>query len=103
MLAGIEPTIRLDLDNEPQPDAVLLLEAAVGGGARLTQDGYLEGTPELIAEIAASSAAIDMGSKKQAYRRNGVQEYTGLICPAIGQTRCHQNRGLAQRRPAGFE
>ena len=26
-------------------------------------------------EIAASSAAIDLGAKKQAYRRNGVAEY----------------------------
>jgi Uma2 family endonuclease len=72
---GIEPTVRLDFDNEPQPDIVLILEPAVGGRARLTADGYLEGTPELVVEIAASSAAIDSGAKKQAYRRNGVQEY----------------------------
>lgn len=72
---GIEPTIRLDLDNEPQPDIVLILDEAVGGKARLTDDGYLEGVPELIVEIAASTAAIDTGTKKQAYRRNGVLEY----------------------------
>ncbi|MGF1481639.1 MAG: Uma2 family endonuclease [Cyanophyceae cyanobacterium] len=72
---GIEPTIRLDLDNEPQPDIVLILDEAVGGKAKLTDDGYLEGVPELVVEIAASSAAIDTGSKKQAYRRNGVSEY----------------------------
>jgi Uma2 family endonuclease len=28
-----------------------------------------------VAEIAASSAAIDLGAKKRAYRRNGIQEY----------------------------
>lgn len=72
---GIEPTVRLDLDNEPQPDIVLLLDETVGGKAYLTEDGYLEGIPELVAEIAASSAAIDLGSKKQAYRRNGIREY----------------------------
>jgi Uma2 family endonuclease len=72
---GIEPTVRLDLDNELQPDIVLLLDEAVGGRAKLTEDGYLEGVPELVVEIAASSAAIDMGSKKQVYRRNGVSEY----------------------------
>ncbi|MDX2212222.1 MAG: Uma2 family endonuclease [Oculatellaceae cyanobacterium bins.114] len=72
---GIEPTVRLDLDNEPQPDIVLILDEAVGGQARLTEDGYLEGVPEFVVEIAASSAAIDRGSKKQAYRRNGVLEY----------------------------
>ncbi|GAB4372079.1 MAG: Uma2 family endonuclease [Elainellaceae cyanobacterium] len=74
-MSGIEPTVRLDLDNEPQPDIVLILDEAVGGQARLTQDGYLEGVPELMVEIAASSAAIDLGNKKQAYRRNRVKEY----------------------------
>lgn len=74
-LSGIEPTIRLDLDNEPQPDIVLILDEAAGGQAKLANDGYLEGVPELVVEIAASSAAIDTGSKKQAYRRNGVLEY----------------------------
>ncbi|NJO40544.1 MAG: Uma2 family endonuclease [Cyanobacteria bacterium CRU_2_1] len=72
---GIEPTVRLDLDNEPQPDAVLLIEESCGGQARLSEDDYLEGAPELVAEIAASSAAIDLGDKKHAYRRNGIQEY----------------------------
>ncbi|GAB4473024.1 MAG: Uma2 family endonuclease [Elainellaceae cyanobacterium] len=73
--SGIEPTVRLDLDNEPQPDIVLIVDEAAGGQARLTADGYLEGTPELVVEIAASSAAIDLGNKLQAYRRNGVSEY----------------------------
>ncbi|WGV28190.1 Uma2 family endonuclease [Halotia branconii] len=72
---SVEPTVRLDLDNEPQPDAVLLIEPAKGGQTRLSSDGYIEGSPELIVEVAASSAAIDRGSKKQVYRRNGVLEY----------------------------
>jgi Uma2 family endonuclease len=69
------PTVRLDLDNEPQPDVVLFIEPQAGGQMRLSSDGYIEGAPELIVEIAASSAAIDSGSKKQVYRRNGVLEY----------------------------
>ncbi|MDL5045176.1 Uma2 family endonuclease [Oscillatoria amoena NRMC-F 0135] len=72
---GIEPTIRLDEDNEPQPDGVLLLPAQVGGKARLSEDDYIEGAPELVVEIAASSVALDLHAKKNAYRRNGVQEY----------------------------
>lgn len=72
---GVEPTIRLDLDNEPQPDAVLLIDERAGGQSCLSEDDYIEGAPELLAEIAASSAAIDMNAKKNAYRRNGVQEY----------------------------
>ncbi|WP_193197492.1 Uma2 family endonuclease [Nostoc sp. MG11] len=72
---GVEPTVRLDLDNEPQPDAVLLINPEVGGQAKLSDDDYIEGAPELVVEIAASSAAIDLHAKKQAYRRNGVKEY----------------------------
>ncbi|MBN3961459.1 Uma2 family endonuclease [Nostoc sp. NMS8] len=72
---GVEPTVRLDLDNEPQPDAVLLIEPEAGGQTRLSEDDYIEGAPELVVEITASSAAIDLHGKKQAYRRNGVKEY----------------------------
>lgn len=66
-------TTRLDLDNEPQPD--VMLRIVRGGTIRLSEDGYIEGAPELIAEIATSSAAIDLGAKMNAYRRNRVQEY----------------------------
>ncbi len=72
---GDAPTVRLDLDNEPQPDAVLLIESQSGGRSRVSEDDYIEGTPELLVEIAASSAAIDLGDKKRAYRRNGIPEY----------------------------
>lgn len=72
---AVEPTIRLDLDNEPQPDAVLLISEEAGGATSLSEDDYLEGAPELAVEIAASSVAIDLGDKLRAYRRNGIQEY----------------------------
>ena len=38
-------------------------------------DKYLEGPPELVAEIAVTSQSIDLHDKLVAYRRNGVQEY----------------------------
>lgn len=66
-------TTRLDLDNEPQPDAMLRIVR--GGTSRVSEDGYIEGAPELVAEVATSSAAIDLGAKMNAYRRNRVQEY----------------------------
>src|SRR5262249_18427318 len=68
-------TVRLDLDNEPQPDALLRLEPAAGGHSRVSAEDYIEGAPELIVEIAASSASYDLHEKLQVYRRNGVQEY----------------------------
>ncbi|MBD2577187.1 Uma2 family endonuclease [Oscillatoria sp. FACHB-1406] len=75
VLLGNNPTVRLDLDNAPQPDIALFLDKQRGGQARLSKDDYIEGAPEFIAEIAASGAAIDLGDKKRAYRRNQVQEY----------------------------
>jgi Uma2 family endonuclease len=72
---GDNPTVRLDFDNEPQPDAVLLIDSKFGGQSRLSEDGYIEGAPELVAEIAASSAALDLRDKKRVYRRGGVREY----------------------------
>ena len=68
-------TVRLDIDNEPQPDALLRIEPEVGGNSRISEDDYIEGSPELIAEIAASSASYDLNDKLNAYRRNGVKEY----------------------------
>jgi Uma2 family endonuclease len=71
--AADNTTTRLDLDNEPQPDALLRIQ--IGGTSTISDDGYIEGAPEIVAEIATSSATIDLGTKKNAYRRNGVQEY----------------------------
>jgi len=70
---GDNATVRLDADNEPQPDALLRIDA--GGRSQISDDDYVEGAPELIVEIAASSASYDLHEKLRVYRRNGVQEY----------------------------
>jgi Uma2 family endonuclease len=70
---GDNATVRLDADNEVQPDALLRIEQ--GGTSRISADDYVEGTPELIVEIAASTVSIDRHQKLKVYRRNGVQEY----------------------------
>ena len=75
LIAGDNATVRLDLDNEPQPDLLLCIPAVAGGTARITAGGYLEGPPELAIEVAASSVSYDLHQKLGAYRRNGVQEY----------------------------
>lgn len=72
-------TLFLDADNEVQPDICLWLDESAGGRVQVTPDGFLRGVPELIVEIAASSAAYDLHDKMNAYRRNGVQEYLVLI------------------------
>jgi len=66
---------RFDLDNMPQPDALLMIDPARGGQAWIDEDDYVAGAPELIVEIAASSASYDLHDKLDVYRRHGVQEY----------------------------
>ncbi len=71
---GDNATIRLDLDNEPQPDAFLRIRPELGGQSR-NSGKYIAGPPELIAEVTASSASYDLHDKFRAYQRNGVREY----------------------------
>ncbi len=66
---------RLDLDNEPQPDAILFISPENGGRIKISNDDYIEGGPEFVAEISASTVSIDRNLKLHVYRRNGVQEY----------------------------
>jgi Uma2 family endonuclease len=66
-------TLFISPESELQPDACLY--RVDGGGVRLTDDGYLDGTPELVVEVAASSASYDLHDKKEVYRRAGVPEY----------------------------
>ena len=76
--AGDNGTVRLDLENEPQPDAFLFIQPECGGQARISSDDYIEDAPELVAEIASSSVSYDLNIKLQVYRRNAVREY--LVC-----------------------
>jgi Uma2 family endonuclease len=75
LLVGDNATNRLDEDNEPQPDVMLLIPTSAGGQARVDDDDYVSGPPELVCEVAASSVSIDLHAKLNAYRRNGVREY----------------------------
>lgn len=72
---GDNGTVRLDAENEVQPDAFLYLPERLGGRTKVSVEDYLEGAPELIVEIAASSTSYDMHQKKRVYARNGVKEY----------------------------
>ena len=69
-----ESTVHFGLDDLPQPDAILRIQDRFGGTSRLVSDD-LHGAPELVVEIAASSASYDLFDKQQRYLENGVQEY----------------------------
>jgi Uma2 family endonuclease len=68
-------TLHLDEDNAPQPDLMLFVDPGCGGQAKYDAKGYIEGAPELVAEIASSSVSIDLNDKLHVYRRSGVREY----------------------------
>ncbi|HTI52543.1 MAG TPA: Uma2 family endonuclease [Planctomycetaceae bacterium] len=72
---GDNSSVRIDLDNVVQPDALLMIEAARGGQARIDADGFISGAPELVGEISATSVSIDLNAKLRVYRRNQVREY----------------------------
>ena len=67
-------SVRLDWENERQPDIFLRIVPQCGGQSR-DDDEYVAGPPELIAEIAVSSVSYDLHDKLRAYQRNGVREY----------------------------
>ena len=73
--ASTNTTTRLGTDEVPQPDGSLRLLPEYGGQVRVDKKGYLVGAPELVVEIAASSASVDSTEKLDTYRRAGVREY----------------------------
>jgi hypothetical protein len=74
VLVGDNSSVRMDLDNEPQPDCLLMRLPEFGGQAEIV-DGYIEGAPEWVGEVSASTVSFDLHAKLNAYRRNGVREY----------------------------
>jgi Uma2 family endonuclease len=93
-------TAIIDVENEPQPDAALVIAPECGGQTTIDADDYAEGAPELVVEIADSSAPRDLGPKRRAYERAGVQEYI-VVNLAAGAVRwvTRQEDRFEERRP----
>jgi hypothetical protein len=70
-----EGSVRLGSSSEPQPDAMMYIRPEQGGRIRISADDIVEGGPDLVAEVAASSIPYDTGEKFQLYQRYDVQEY----------------------------
>jgi hypothetical protein len=73
--AGDNGSIRLALESMPQPDATMIVLPSHGGLVRISDDDYVEGSPELAGEIAASSVSLDLHTRLRLYRENNVREY----------------------------
>lgn len=72
---GEETTLQLAPKNGPRPDAHLRLPNWAGGNSYIDEKGWLTGAPELLIEIAASTANYDLHMKKDLYEQIGVKEY----------------------------
>lgn len=77
--SGDNMTTILGETSEPQPDGALIIDPASGGQTGLSEDGYLAGAPELIVEVASSSASIDLHAKRRDYEQAGVLEYVVVV------------------------
>jgi len=77
--AGTESLVNstdiLGPENEPEPDACLIILPEHGGQTWEDEDGYLNGAPELNAEISWATESIDLHGKKRDYEKAGVREY----------------------------
>jgi hypothetical protein len=76
---GDNATTILGEDSEPQPDLTLRRLPEYGGHSHVNAEGYVEGPPELLAEIAYSSVSLDLHAKRDDYKQAGVLEYL-VVC-----------------------
>lgn len=66
------------LGDTPQPDLNLRLLPDSGGGSWV-ESGYLQGAPELLAEVCMSSASNDLHDKFELYQSAGIPEYLVVV------------------------
>ena len=64
-------------DSEPQPDGAL--RVSVGGRTTVNADDYVVGCPELVCEVASSTASYDLHEKLADYERYGAIEYVAVL------------------------
>jgi Uma2 family endonuclease len=72
-------TAILGPESEPQPDVCLIVSPGRGGQMHVNEEGYLEGAPELVVEIATSADSIDLHGKRRDYEQAGVKEYVVVV------------------------
>jgi Uma2 family endonuclease len=102
MTRGVEAaeniTAILGDESEPQPDLLLRIQHECGGQSRYDEEQYLNGPPELIAEVAHSTVALDMHGKRDDYLAAGVQEYV-VLCVAEGEIHWHHFPSKRKLKP----
>ena len=99
--AGDNGSVRLDLDNEPQPDAFLIIQPECGGQARISEDDYIEGAPELVAEVASSSVSYDLGRSSRSTAATASASTWSGGCSTARSTGSSSARAATSRSPRG--
>lgn len=72
-------SMRLDEENELQPDAMLRIRSEYAGRSSLNEKGVVVGPPELLLEVAYTSRNIDLKQKMRQYEQAGVEEYVVVL------------------------
>jgi Uma2 family endonuclease len=72
--------------SEPQPDLAMRVLPEFGGQSRTTEDNYVEGSPELMVEVAHSTRSLALHGKRDDYQRAGAIEYI-VVCVEEQQIR----------------
>jgi Uma2 family endonuclease len=98
---GDNATVILGEESEPQPDLHLRLEPQCGGRVRRNAKGILVGPPELVIEVAHTSEAIDLNTKRNDYRLSGVPEYL-VLCVREQELRAFDLKS-GRERPVGAD
>jgi hypothetical protein len=71
---GDNATLRMTGANRPQPDAFLRILPDYGGQSK-TVNKFVQGAPEWLGEISATSASYDLHEKFELFRQQSVREY----------------------------
>jgi hypothetical protein len=61
--------------SEPQPDLTLRILPEWGGRSQTTSDDYVQGGPEMLAEVSHHTRRLDLDFKRLDYEQAGVLEY----------------------------
>ena len=89
-------TVFLGAASEPQPDLYLRILERCGGQSRMSEDDYVVGAPELVAEIAHSSRSIDLHAKP------GITSGTACWSTSLPTSATTGSRGLTFARTRRF-
>ena len=89
---GDNSTVRLNLENEPQPDCLLFIQPEHGGQVRIGEDGYIEGAPISSPRSPPAASAMTWGRSSAPTAATACANTSSGGC-SIAQIDWYVNRG----------